>query len=170
MAPDDLGIDVLGLVRDWTPSDDHDRGEQEHVYLRDLREFLERRLNDGGRSPIGGLRAPVTHEIDVDPGSTLGDIVVDGVVGIELLTDVDGDQRAILEERLADPPRDYDLLVVCAVDVGDRDAWRALRRDRTGGNLDPDAPELAFVAKEPVQPGAGQEESAGGFLRDVLRR
>lgn len=78
-----IGREVNDLVERWIPTAVHDH---EHGYQSELQAYLDEKLNDrsgGFGLGIGGEK----HVVGTERGISRGDVVVDGVVGIELECD-----------------------------------------------------------------------------------
>lgn len=135
-AIDDL---VESIVRDWRPRRRYDR---EHEYKHELESYLADELNAPNPDP--------PYQVSTHRSREQCDLVVDGVVGVELKRALDERGVERLRDELDDYLARYDVVIVCACGVADVAAWNALREDHTGGGLfGLGASAVAFVRKEP---------------------
>lgn len=168
MAMGGLGPDVLRLVESWIPSKVH---SHERDYQSELQEFLDQQLNSGGSGPMGGLGGPSGgYPVTTEHGTSYGDIVVDGTVGIELKRNFSNDQKKKLRGQIEEYADNYNFVIGCACGIDDRDGWRELENKYAGTTgMGFDATEFAFVIKPRDEMGSDrQRDESGGFLDDVF--
>lgn len=168
MAMRGLGPDVLQLVEQWVPTEEHDH---EREYQAELKEYLDEQLNSGGDGLMGDLGAPSGgHAVSSEHGTSYGDVVVDGTVGIELKRNFSNAQKKKLRGQLEDYAENYSFVIACACGIEDKDGWRELQNRYSGSSgFGVDATEFAFVVKKRDMMGKEpQREQSSGFLDDGL--
>lgn len=168
MAIGGPGRDVLRIVEDWIPTDEYDH---EREYQAELKQHLDEELNSGGDGLMGDLGAPSGgYAVSSEHGTSYGDVVVDGTVGIELKRNFSNDQKKKLRGQLEDYAENYSFVVACACGIDDRDGWRELENRYSGSTgIGVDATEFAFVVKDREAMGKEPQQSdRGGFLDDAL--
>ena len=154
-----IGREVNDLVERWIPTAVHDH---EHGYQSELQAYLDEKLNDrsgGFGLGIGGEK----HVVGTERGISRGDVVVDGVVGIELECDFSGSRKEKLRGQLEDYAADYDFVIAVACGIEDVEGWRELEnefgRSRRGTT---DMTEFNFVIKRGED--MGKEPRTGGLF------
>ena len=163
-----IGPDVLRLVEQWIPSEVYDH---ENEYQKELKEFLDEQLNADRGGPMGGLGGPSGgYPVSSEHGTSYGDVVVDGTVGIELKRNFSNDQKKKLRGQLEDYAENYGFVIACACGIEDRDGWRELENRYTNSaGLGFDATQFAFVVKERDRMGTeSHQDDRGGVLDDTL--
>lgn len=163
-----LGPDVLRLVESWIPSQVYDH---EREYQSELQNFLDDELNSGGSGPMGGFGGtPGGYPVTTEHGTSYGDVVVDGTVGIELKRNFSNDQKKKLRGQIEEYADNYNFVIACACGIDDRDGWRELENRYSGSTgFGFDATQFAFVVKKKEMMGADQrQDNRGGFLDDVF--
>lgn len=159
-----IGPDVLGLVEQWIPGEVYGH---EKEYQAELKEFLDEQLNSGGGGPMESLTGPSGgYPVSSEHGTSYGDVVVDGTVGIELKRNFSNDQKKKLRGQLEDYAENYSFVIACACGVDDTEGWRELENRYAGSSgFGPDTTEFAFVVKERDRMGTEpQRNNSEGFL------
>lgn len=156
-----LGRNVLNLVEQWVPSQVYDH---ENKYQTELQEFLDQSLNEqGGGMGLGlGMSGGGGHVVNKEHGTSYGDVVVDGTVGVELKRNFSNSQKKKLRGQLEDYAENYDFVIACACGIEDMDGWRELEnkfRNRQQDFMNPT--EFAFVIKRRDNMGSSQSSRGG---------
>ncbi|WP_416838504.1 hypothetical protein [Haloferax sp. DFSO52] len=153
-----LGRNVLNLVEQWVPSQVHDH---ENKYQSELKAYLDDALNEqaGGMGFDIGMSGGGGHVVSTEHGTSYGDVVVDGTVGIELKRNFSNSQKKKLRGQLEDYADNYEFVIACACGIEDMDGWRELEnkfRNRQQDFMNPT--QFAFVIKH--NEGMGSENTS----------
>lgn len=142
-----IGPDVWDLVQRWTPSQVYDH---ERKYQAELQEYLDNGLNeDSSGMGVGlGMGGGSNYAVSTEHGTSYGDVVVDGTVGIELKRNFSNSQKRKLRGQLEDYADNYDFVIACTCGVEDTDGWREVQQKFSQGRGGPmDMTEFRFTIK-----------------------
>jgi hypothetical protein len=153
------GGQVLDLVDQWVPSEVHGH---ERDYQSELQDYLDEKLNQqSGGFGLGLDAGGGSHVVSTEHGTSYGDVVVDGEVGIELKRNFSNSQKKKLRGQLEDYADNYDWVIACTCGIEDMDGWRELENKFLGSNRGMMNPtQFGFVIKR--REDMGNDASSGG--------
>jgi len=152
VGKEELAREVAAALGDWTPSQAY---EQENEYCDELYEYLDARLNAGGRKildPGGNFVVKRAHgEIDCD-------VVVSDTIGVTIREDLIAEQIEHLAGQIREYQKAYTHVVVIACGSIDGDEWEKLQntyQNQQGMNNDPGSTPVMFLRRREYNYGKG---------------
>lgn len=143
---------VISEIQTWVPSQDYDH---ESKFQRELRDFLDERLNGDDTGPMGQNREiPIYRE----HGHVNADLAVDGVIGVEMKRNLNNSQAKKLRGQIESYLDHYNFVIIVACGIQDTSHWRDLKNKYEGQRRSNDG-YVKFIWKKRDQYGQKQEKT-----------